>query len=114
MQKSNADGGTVAAQKIFAVESPVAPGTAVAIDHPYASGDTVRFVRPPQGAYLYAWLADSNDVDRGDPLGPDGDGGLELLTLSGTVTVPGAIVAYAAEDLNNTSGAPSRILVEVA
>ncbi len=105
--------GTTPVPALVALEVPTVSDTGTqAIDAAYASGDTVRYIRPPGGAELLMWLADSNNVADGDPLGSDGAGGLQLLVPSGSVD--NVVIAYAAEDLNNATGAQARIRAEIA
>lgn len=77
------------------------------IDDDIASGDTCTILRPIQGAKIQAFLAHGENVSAGDALESDGAGALQAHSS-------GRIVAYAAEDLNNTSGSASRIAVTVA
>jgi len=107
------------AQAMFAVEEDfVGDG----IDTDYASGDQVQYVVGRPGDEINAFLATGNNVAKGDPLESDGAGALQKHTAktineggSATATIyVRAIVGYALEDQNNTSGSRARIKVEVA
>jgi len=91
------------------------------IDTDYSAGEEVRYVIGRRGDEIYAFLADGEDVSKGDALESNGAGALQAHTgsadsdsTSTQTYYDGAIVAYAAEDLNNSSGSPSRIKVECA
>lgn len=100
------------AENAFALPKP----TSGDIDEDYASGDTVRVGWFVTGAFLYAWLANGQNVDDGDPLESDGAGALQAFGTAAEATPVNTdnVVAYAAEDLNNASGSPSRIRIRVA
>lgn len=92
------------------------------IDDNYAAGDTVRYVVPAPGDVLYMWLADGENVIKGDPLESDGNGDLQKHTPQavdegGTATYTvyeDSIVGIADEDLNNSAGgARARIRVRI-
>lgn len=112
------------AQPLFAVENPYDDdNTVAAIDSDYALGDTVRYVVAQPGDEIYAFLADGENVAKGDPLESDGAGALQAHTApsidesgSDTTTIYyRAIVAWAAEDKDNSAGgARARIRVSVA
>lgn len=76
------------------------------IDDEIPSGENVPYYVGRKGDRFYAFLADGEDVSKGDTLEADTDG---ILAAEDT----GTAVAVAAEDLNNTSGDPARIKVEV-
>lgn len=103
----NADSaGTVPVKKMVAIESPTADTSSAnsAIDQDYDSGDTVRYVIPAPGSRLYMYLSSGENVSEGDPLTSDGAGALEAITLTGTTGVDQAIVCYADEDVNASTG----------
>ena len=108
-------GGTVPAQKMVAVESMTSDPTSSseAIDQDWASGDTVRYVVPLRGSVLYMELEDGQTTAIGNALGSNAAGALEVLTVTGTTTVPGSIVGYATEVVA-ASGSTARVKVEIA
>lgn len=116
VQEHSTAGGN--AQPIIARAEEYAGGS---IDDDYAVGDTVPFYVGRSGDEFYAFLADGEDVSIGDYLESDGNGDLQAHTPqavdeggTATYTIYGeAIVFKALEALNNTSGTPSRIKVEV-
>ena len=59
------------------------------------------------------FLADGQNVNEGDALESDGAGALQAHGTAATGDEDN-VVAYAAEDLNNSSGSPSRIAVWIA
>lgn len=72
---------------LFAVEDPYngVSGTK-AIDVPYASGETTRYILAQPGDRLYAWLTASGSVNAGELLTSTGDGAFGPFTAgSGTV-----------------------------
>lgn len=77
------------------------------LDDDYASGDTVQYAVFDPGSELQALLAHGENVSEGDALEADGNGALQAHSS-------GRVLAFAREDLNNTSGSESRIDVEVA
>lgn len=77
-----------------------------AIGDDYAIGETVPFYVGGSGDRFYAFLANSQDVSKGDALEANSSGVLEAQSA-------GTTIAIAAEDLNNTSGDVARIKVEV-
>lgn len=91
------------AQRAFARVEDYAGGS---IDDDYAVGDNVPYYICKPGDRVYGWLATGNDISTGDFLESDGNGDLQALST-------GEPVAMALEDLNNTSGSPSRIKVEI-
>jgi hypothetical protein len=104
------------ARAAFALESLVPPGsgTTAQIDTVYPIGDTVRWVIANPGDELYALLpANATAVVEGSALVSNGDGTLKLhvaqaIDQAGTGSVniiDNAIVAYAAEAVNNSAGA---------
>lgn len=98
---------------MFAVEDPYNGDTAnPAIDVDYATGETTRYVFAQPGDVVYAFLADGENVARGDMLESDGAGALKAHTAraiaeggSSTYTMYiRGIVASADEALNNSAG----------
>ena len=87
-------------------------GSGSAIDHAYATGETVHYIHALPGDQLNMLLADSQTITIGDPLVSNGDGFLKEDTVSAT-TLEDAIVGYAAAAVT-TSGATARILVNIA
>lgn len=73
----------------------------------YAAEDNVQFLHSKPGDWVYAWLADGENVAIGEYLQSDGAGALET---SGS---DGEAVAQALQAVNNTSGSIARIKVEV-
>lgn len=72
-----------------------------------ASGDTATVLFPEQGAVVNARIAHGTDVQQGAALGTDGNGALQSYSS-------GRIVAFAAEDIANTSGSAALYPVTVA
>lgn len=88
------------------------------IDQDYSADETVQYRVFNRGAEVNAFLAAGNDVSPGDLLESDGNGALQAHTPvntgdTSTDIYTKAVVAKAKEALNNTSGDPSRIKVEV-
>jgi len=79
------------------------------IDDPYIVGELVRTRTLEVGQRIYAWLANGNSVNPSSRLVADGAGGLKLVTAETGKDV----IARPVETLNNTSGVPARLLVEV-
>lgn len=106
------------AQKLIALEDPdrEAPAGTKTIDHDYSADDEVRYIRARTGGKFLMFLANGENVSEGDPLFSDGAGALQA--AAGTASTSDAqrdsLVGYAAEDLNNSSGSPSRIAVWIA
>jgi len=106
------------AQPAFAIENGMIGDD---IDVDYSVGDNVHYRVFNKGAEVYAFLANGENVSIGDLLESDGAGALQAYTAqavdeggTGTYTIyDNAIVVKAKEALNNTSGSPSRIKVEV-
>ncbi len=107
------------AVKMFAVEESYRGG---GIDDVYAINDQVKVYPALAGDEINGLLANGQNVAIGDPLESDGAGGLQKHTPQ-TVNEGGAatftiylnaIVAYALEAVNNSSGAQARIKVQVA
>ena len=76
------------------------------IDDEIPSGENVPYYRGSKGDRFYAFLATGQNVSKGDALEANASG---VLIAADT----GTAIAAAAEDLNNTSGSPARIKVEV-
>lgn len=91
------------------------------IDEDYASGDHMEYRTGLAGDEFYAWLDAGENVSADDPLESAGNGALRQHTGSddadATTTqtyYDGAIVAHAAEAVDNSGGgSPVRIRVEV-
>jgi hypothetical protein len=97
------------AAPMFAVENPFAEVSSGAnIDHAYAADELVRYVWAQPGDLIYAWLETANNATKGAALTSDGAGGLQLSPTAG------AVIAWADEDLNNTTGSQARLRVRVA
>lgn len=99
------------APKAFALENDLVGD---GIDDAYGAGDTVQYGVFQRGAEVYALLAHGENVNPGDPLESDGNGALQAHTAIGSGVQVDAIVGYALEAVNNTSGADARIKIEVA
>jgi hypothetical protein len=105
------------ARKAFAVEKAI---VGEGITDAYASGDQVIYRVYAPGSEVYALLKNGQNVAAGDPLVSAGDGSLQaadptVATDATDAEVPtDNVVAYAAEALNNSSGAAARLIVEVA
>lgn len=116
LQEHSTAGGN--AQAAFASSEDYAGGS---IDDDYAVGDTVRYYVGKPGDQFYAFLATGNNASIGTYLESDGNGDLQVHTPQavdegGTATYSintEAVVCKAVEALNNTSGSPSRIKVEI-
>lgn len=87
-------------------------GTGAAIDHAYATNETVQYIHAAAGDQLYMLIADSQTITIGDPLVSNGDGYLKEPSV-GAGTLTDAIVGYAASAIT-TSGATGRVLVDIA
>lgn len=87
-------------------------GAGAAIDHAYATGETVHYIPAVPGDELYMLVADSQTITIGDPLVSNGDGYLKEATV-GAGTLADAIVGYAASAVT-TSGATGRVKVSIA
>lgn len=102
------------AQKIFVIENPYAPvNTTKAIDQDYAAGDYARAIFAQSGDVVNAWLKDGVNAAIGDALTSDGAGALQKPTVDAAL-LEGAIVAYAAEALNNAGATRLRLKVRAA
>jgi len=114
VQKHSVAGGNTG--KLFALENDLV-GEDIA--DAYASGETVQFAACPTGTEVYALLANSENASIGSALVSNGDGTLAVFSAastsdSGVDIYPAAVVGFALEALNNTSGGAARIRVEVA
>lgn len=108
---ATADG--VVKGKFVALENPWSDhGSGAAIDHAYATNETVHYLIANPGDELYMLLADSQTIAIGDPLVSNGDGYLKEATV-GAGTLEGAVVGYAAAAVT-TSGATGRVKVTIA
>lgn len=98
------------AAPMFAIENPyyIPTTTEAAIDHAYAAAETCYYVFAQPGDVIYAWLETSNNAAKGDALTSDGAGGLQLSPSAG------AVIAWAEEAYNNTTGSQARLKVRVA
>lgn len=82
------------------------------IDDSYSSGDQVQAVWACPGDKVFAFLATGNNAAIGDLLESDGAGGLQLHAVDSTgIYYHRAIVAMAAEALNNATGSQARLTV---
>lgn len=101
------------ASAAFAREPDIFGGS---IDSTYAIGDTVLYSEFRKGDMVYAWLATGNSVTAGVTfLESAGDGTLRITTkaVTSATTAAATPVARAMETINNASGSPQRIKVEV-
>jgi hypothetical protein len=87
-------------------------GSGLAIDHPYATGETVHYIHALPGDQLNLLLTTSQTIVIGDPLVSNGDGFLKKATISAS-TLEDAVVGYAAAAVT-TTGATARILTNMA
>lgn len=104
------------AQKLFALENDL---VGESITDAYATGETVQIAACPTGVEVYALLANGENASIGSALVSNGDGTLAVFTAYDTsdsaVSInPTAIVGYALEALNNSTGSAARLRVEVA
>ncbi len=93
--------------KLFARENEVFGNN---IDEDYAADDTVLLVAVQAGSEVFGFLADTENVVIGERLVSDGAGGFQAVTVATT----DAVLAYALEAVNNSSGSQARIKVEIA
>lgn len=87
------------------------------IDDAYAIGENVLLFTAQPGDHVFALLAAGQNVAAGAALGA-GAGGTLIAAAAGDgaatpVTFPQRVIAKALTALNNTTGAPARIKVEV-
>lgn len=112
IQGHSTEGG-VAKGRLVALENEFSDhGTGKAIDHAYATGETVRYIHAQSGDQLYMTVEDGATIAIGDALESNGAGLLQEET-PGTSTLADGIVGYAANAVT-TSGATSRLLVDIA
>lgn len=112
IQAHSTEGG-VAKGRLVALENEFSDhGTGKAIDHAYATGETVRYIHAIPGDQLYMLLEDAATITIGDVLESNGAGYLQEETASAT-TLSDGIVGYAANAVT-TSGSTSRIIVDIA
>jgi len=86
-------------------------GETISDDH--AAGDWLKVAYCQSGVVINANLADGEDVTAGELLSSNGDGSLRSAEDGTAPDGESAAVARATEALNNTSGDPSRLKVEV-
>ncbi len=79
-----------------------------------AVGDNVLRIVPVKGAIVQAFLEDTGNVAKGDPLVSDGLGSLKAPATPVATTPANIVVGFADAALNNVSGSPARLNVEVA
>lgn len=92
------------------------------VDDDYSAGERVKTVIGRRGDEINAFLAAGENVSKGDALESAGNGALQAHTgsddadsTSTQTYYDGAIVAYAAEDVDNSGGgSPVRIDAECA
>lgn len=111
--QSHATADGVALGRMVAVENQWSNhGSGLAIDHAYATNETVHYIHAVPGDQLYMLVADSQTITIGDALVSNGDGYLKEPTVSAT-TLTDAIIGYAASAIT-TSGSTGRVLVNIA
>lgn len=103
--QANSSANDANAERKWVRENRENEGDGVSTD--IASGDTCTVIHPESGAVVNARIAHGTNVSHGDPLGSDGAGALQSYSS-------GRIVAFAGEDINNTSGSASLNRVVVA
>lgn len=103
--KANDAAGDADAEKAWVRENRENEGDGVDTD--IASGDSCTVIYPAQGAKVNARIAHGVNVSHGAALESDGNGALRARTS-------GRTVAFAAADINNTSGATELHPVTVA
>lgn len=116
VQEHSTAGGN--AQVAFARAEDYAGG---GIDTAYAVGDNVAYYVGKSGDRFYAYLANTENVAIGDLLESDGNGDLQAHTPASidesgaaTTTIYTQAARFKAiEALNNTTGSPARIKIEV-
>jgi predicted methyltransferase len=104
------------AEKMFAVEDPLAGQTATStqsrtIDTDYASGDLVPVHIVERGARVYAWLKPGTNYVVGDKLMSAGDGTLDK--ISGTADLDVVAILTENKDLSASGAAAARAVVRV-
>lgn len=105
--------GGAANLRMFALENPYAPDpTATAISQTYAENDYVRYIYAPRGALVYARLAASQTITKGDWLIASSTAGcLAKETVDGD-TIANSLVGIADESVT-TTGSVGRIRVRI-
>jgi len=100
---------------LVALESPFqgSPSSTLQVETAYAQYNRVPCIFAQRGMVLNMLLATSNNAVLNSPLVSVNDGTLKVVSV-GTSTLEGAVVGYAAEAYNNTSGSPHRLLVRIA
>jgi len=112
IQAHSTEGG-VAKGRLVALENEFSDhGTGKAIDHAYATNETVRYIHALPGDQLYMLLEDSATITIGDVLESNGAGYMQEES-PGTSTLADGIIGYAANAVT-TSGATARIIVDIA
>ena len=114
VQKHSTEASTVL--PMFALENEL---EGEGIDDAFSADDKVQCWIPYRGDMVYAWLADGEDVDIGNPLVSNGDGTLrkmvEKLESSADTTIDYShrVVGFAVEakDLSESSGGESSGLI---
>lgn len=76
--------------------------------------DNALIIYPQSGAVVQAFLEDTGNVAKGDPLVSDGLGALKAPAVAVATTESNIVYGFAEEALNNTTGSPARILVRRA
>ena len=77
-------------------------------------GDNALRIVPVKGAIVQAFLANGQNVAKGAALVSDGLGSLKAPATPVAGTAANIVVAFADADLNNVTGSPARLNVEVA
>ena len=112
IQAHSTEGG-VAKGRLVALENEFSDhGTGRAIDHAYATNETVRYIHALPGDQLYMLLEDSATITIGDVLESNGAGYMQEES-PGTSTLSDGIIGYAANAVT-TSGGTARVLVDIA
>lgn len=113
--KPHASAAGAAFGRKVALENPWSDhGSGAAIDHAYAAGETVRWIPGVAGDQFYMLLKAGQNVAKEAPLASDGAGALQAITVDASA-VTDAVVAYAAEAVDNSGGgAAVRIRVDMA
>ena len=104
----------VAKGRFVALENPWSDhGSGKAIDHPYATNETVRYIPALPGDQLYMLVEASSTITIGDSLeSSDTAGYLQESTVAAT-TLADSVIGYAAAAVT-TTGAAGRVLVDIA
>jgi hypothetical protein len=102
---------------LIAIESPTNDPdseTSFAIDVDYDNGDTVYAWIPKPGDHAYMFLANGQSASQHSVLQSDGDGALVVQTTLDATLIANSVIGRALAALNNATGSPARILVEIA